>query len=95
MLTMTTKQKLTAATKQVAVRARAAGRRAAARIVAAADTVLVTAGDAAKARQRKRGATAALKRIGKAALIAATAAGTAIAARAAVHAVRDRKTTTP
>ena len=81
---MTTKQKLTAATKQVAVRARAAGRRAAQRIVAVSDRVFVTAGDAAKARQRKRAVKAALKTVGKAALVVGTAAATALAARAAV-----------
>lgn len=89
---MTTKQKLTRATKRVAVRARAAGRSAAKHIVAAADMALARAGDAAKARQRTRVAKATLKTVGKAAL---AAAATALAVRAAVYAVRHRKVTTP
>lgn len=92
---MTTKQRLTAATKEAATRIRTAGRKTAKQLVAAADAALVRAGDAAKARQRQRAMKTALKTAGKAAVVAGTAAATILAARAAVRAARREKVTTP
>jgi hypothetical protein len=87
---MTTRKKVTAAVKQAAARARAAGRTAAHRIAVKADSMLVDAGKAAEQRQRGRAVKSVLKTATRAAAIAAATATTIMAARAAARARRRR-----
>lgn len=76
-----TKKLLRAATERAATRARTAGKNAVQQLAAAADAALVEAGRAAKRRQRSRATKAALRVVGKAAVIAGTAAATVVAVR--------------
>lgn len=86
-----TKKALKAVSGQAMARARTAGKGAAQRLAIAADAALVEAGQAAKRRQHSRAVKAALKVVGKAVVIAGTAAATVMAARA-LRAARARKT---
>jgi len=86
---ITNRKKINAAAELALRRAQAAGKVAAAKMVAATDAVLVEAGRAAQRRQRRRAVRAGVKMAAKAMLIAGTAAATV----AAVRAVRARKTT--
>ena len=75
---MTHQREFKAAARMAAVRARGAGER----LLESADAALVYAGDAARRRQHRRAARAALKVAGRAALLIGTAALTVAAARA-------------
>ena len=76
---------MTITRKDLETAARTAGRQ----LAAAADEVLIEAGEAAKRRRNRRVAKKALKTLGKAALVA----GTMAAARVAVRRVRRRRPT--
>ena len=81
-------------TKQVIARARIVRELAARKLIEARDAALVAQGKAAKIRQRKRAVKAALRKIGKAVVMAGAAAATVAAAKAARRALRRRPTRT-
>ena len=66
------------------------GKQAARRVALAADTMLVKLGKAAKKRQRTRKAKAALKTVGKVALVVGAGAVTAVAGKAVLARVNGR-----
>lgn len=74
--------------EQVQMAARAAGKGLAARLVEAADAVIVEQGRRAKARQRRRTAKRVLQAVGKTALAAGVTAAAVVATRAAVRRAR-------
>jgi len=89
---MTTRQKvvLAVAAGRAVARARVAGKKAAKRLIIAADAALVAQGKAARARQRKRAMKATRKRVEHKVARARNAAATVVAVRATRRAVRRR-----
>lgn len=85
-MTSQQKKKLVIAARRALARARVEGRKAAKRLIVAADAALVAQGKAARARQRKRAFKAALKAAGRTMLVAGAATATVLAARAVKHA---------
>jgi hypothetical protein len=77
------KAEFRAAAADAVARAQTAGRQAAQRIVEATDTALVEVGKAAKQRQRYRATRAAVKTVGKLAIVAGVVVVAAMVARAA------------
>jgi len=86
------KRRLAIAARRALARARVEGRKAAKRLIVAADAALVAQGKAARARQRKRALKAALKAAGRTLLVAGAATATVLAARA-VKRARQAETT--
>ena len=76
------KKKLAIAARRALARARVEGRKAAKRLIVAADAALVAQGKAARARQRKRAFKSVLRTAGRTLLLAGAATATVLAARA-------------